>query len=101
MDLKEIGELNTEQFLHEAFDARCRKKLIRAARLRRNVYLILSLVGFLCIFVAGFSELLTLSILSLFLATLSLVVMTKYETQLFFLTIIAERENAQGVKRET
>ena len=92
MNLKEIGELNTERFLHKAFDARYRKKLIRAARLRRNVYLILFLAGFLCIFVAGLSGLLTLSILSLFLATLSLVVMTKYETQLFFLKVIAEKE---------
>ena len=33
-----------------------------------------------------------MSILSLFLATLSLVVMTKYDTRLFFLRIIKLRE---------
>lgn len=92
MDLKDIGELNTERFLHEAFDVRYRKKLIRAARLRRNVYLVLFLIGFICIFLAGLSGFLILSILSLFLATLSLVVVSKYDTQLFFLKIIAEKE---------
>lgn len=92
MDLKEIGELNTERFLMEAFDAKFRKKLIRAARLRRNVYLALFLIGFACIFIAGLSGLKTLSFLSLGLATLSLVVMTKYDTQLFFLKIIAKNE---------
>ncbi len=92
MNLKELGELNTERFLHDAFDTECRKTLVRAARLRRNTYLALFLVGFVCIFIAGFSGLLTLSILSLFLATLSLVVMTKYDTQLFFLKIIEEKE---------
>lgn len=94
MDLKDIGELNTERFLTEAFDAACRKKLILAARLRRNVYLALFLTGFACIFVAGLSGQLLLSILSMGLATLSLVVMTKYDTQLFFLKIIVEKEHA-------
>ena len=92
MNLKKLGELNTERFLHEAFDAECRKKLVRAARLRRNIYLILFLVGFACIFIAGFSGWMLLSILSLFLATLSLVVMTKYDTQLFFLKVIEEKK---------
>lgn len=92
MNLKDIGELNTERFLNEAFDAGCRKKLIRAARLRRNVYLGLFLVGFLCIFIAGLSDRLLLSFLSFGLSTLSLVVMSKYDTQLFFLKVIAEKE---------
>lgn len=92
MDLRNLGELNTERFLHEAFDATCRKRLIRAARLRRNVYLALFLAGFACIFIAGLSGLPLLCILSLFLATLSLVVMTKYDTQLLFLKIIGKKE---------
>lgn len=92
MNLREIGELNNERFLREAFDATCRKKLIRSARLRRNVYLILFFVGFFCIFIAGFSGRVLLSVLSLFLSTLSLVVMTKYDTQLFFLKMIEEEE---------
>ena len=92
MDLKNFGELNTERFLREAFDATCRKKLIRSARLRRNVYLTLFLVGFFCVFIAGLSGFPLLCILSLFLATLSLVVMTKYDTQIFFLKILAKKE---------
>lgn len=94
MNLNEIGELNTERFLSEAFDASFRKVLIRAARFRRNVYLVLFLIGFACIFIAGLSGRLLLSILSMGLATLSLVVMTKYDTQIFFLKIIAEKEDA-------
>jgi uncharacterized membrane protein YjjP (DUF1212 family) len=93
MNLKEFGELNNDQFLREAFESQSQKKLIRSARLRRNVYLVLFLIGFCCIFVAGFIGLLQLSILSLFLAILSLVVMTKYDTQVFFLKLIKERES--------
>jgi uncharacterized membrane protein YjjP (DUF1212 family) len=96
MNLKELGELNNERFLREAFDAQCQKKLIRAAQLRRNTYLALFFLGFFCIFLTGFAGLMLLSTLSLFLATLSLVVMTKYDTQIFFLTIIAEKEKSAG-----
>jgi hypothetical protein len=92
MGLKDFGELNTERFLREAFDPHCQKKLIRAARVRRNVYLVLFLLGFFCIFFAGFMSFFLLSTLSLFLALLSLVVMSKYETQLFFLKGIAGKE---------
>ena len=94
MNLKELGDLNNERFLREAFDAKFRNKLIRSARLRRNVYLVLSLAGFFCIFIAGFSGWLLLTVLSLFLSPLSLVVMTKYDTQVFFLKVIAEKEGA-------
>jgi hypothetical protein len=94
MDFKDFGELNTERFLHEAFDTHCQKKLIRAARTRRNVYLIFFIIGFFCIFIAGFMSFFLLSTLSLFLALLSLVVMSKYETQLFFLKAIAEKEQS-------
>ena len=94
MDLREFGELNNKRFLHEAFDTTLRKKLLRSAQLWRNVYLVLCIVGFLCIFIAGFSGWFLLSILSLFLSTLSLVVMTKYDTQVFFLKVIAEKEGS-------
>lgn len=92
MGLKEFGDLNNERFLREAFDEHCRGKLVRAATLRRNVYLVLFAIGIACIFVAGFLGMTTLSILSLFLATLSLVVVSKYDTQLFFLKIISQKE---------
>jgi len=93
MNLKEPGDLNNERFLHEAFDAKLRKKLIHAARLRRNVYLALFFIGFFCVFIAGFSGWALLSCLSLFLAMLSLIVMVKYDTQMFFLKIIEKKEN--------
>lgn len=92
MDLKELGGFNSDRFLREAFDVAARKKLIRSTRLRRNTYLSLFLIGFFCIFVAGFLGLLLLSILSLFLGTLSLVVMSKYDTQLFFLKILEKKD---------
>ena len=94
MTLKDF-KLNNEHYLHQAFDPQLRKKLVRAARFRRNVYLMLFFVGILCIFVAGFSGWAVLSVLSLFLATLSLVVVTKYDTQVFFLKIIAQKENSE------
>lgn len=95
MSLNLFEDLNNERFLREAFDAKCRKKLIQSARLRRNTYLGLFLTGFVCIFMAGLSGLLVLSILSLFLSTLALVVMTKYDTQLLFLKMLQEKEEGR------
>ncbi len=89
MKLKELG-MNSEHFLRKAFDPQIRKKLIRAAYFRRNVYLVLFFIGILCIFVAGFSGWVLLSVLSLFLAMLSLVIVAKYDTQVDFLNIIEE-----------
>ena len=90
MTLKEL-KLNNEHYLHQAFDPQLHEKLVCGARLRRNVYLALFFVGIFCIFIAGFSGWPVLSVLSLFLATLSLVVVTKYDTQVFFLKIIAKK----------
>jgi len=92
MDLKESGGLNTERFLRKAFDPQCREKLIRASLLRRNIYLTLFLTAFISIFVTALSGAPLLSVLSLGLSSLALVVMTKYDTQLFFLKIISRKE---------
>lgn len=92
MKLPKLQDLNNEVFLNEAFDAKCHDELEKAALLRRNIYLWFSITGFVCIFIAALSGQFMMSILSLFLATLSLVVMTKYDTQLFFLRIIKLRE---------
>ena len=92
MNLKDIGNLNSARFLKEAFDEVHQQKLINSAMLRRNVYLVLFIIGIICIFIAGFAGMVLLSVLSLFLATLSLVVMTKYDTQIFFLKIIQKRD---------
>lgn len=96
MSFKDLGDLNNKHFLRGAFDKKTREKLLRFARFRRNVYLALFIIGFICIFITGFSDRLPLSIMSLFLATLSLVVMTKYDTQVFFLNIISEKDVVQN-----
>ncbi len=100
MKLPRPEELNSERFLNEAFDAKHNAVLTKEARLRRNVYLALFLVGFLCIFVTAGYHRMTLCILSLFLSTVSLVVMSKYDTQLFFLRILRLREEANKAQDE-
>ncbi len=92
INLKNVGHINSEKFLREAFDKTCHVRLLRAALIRRNICLVLFIIGIISIFIAGFSNRATLTILSLFLATLALVVMTKYDTQLFFLRIIVKKE---------
>jgi len=91
MKLPKLEDLNNERFLEEAFSPEANEQWIRAVRLRRNVYLWFFLTGIACIFITAFTHQLHMSILSLFLATLSLVVMTKYDTQLFFLCILRKR----------
>jgi len=88
-----LKELNNTRFLEEAFDERHNRRLAKAARFRRNIYLALFFAGFACILATAFTDRMELSILALFLATLSLVVVTKYDTQLFFLRIIKLRGN--------
>lgn len=88
-----IEEPNNDRFLNEAFDPECNQKLARKARTRRNIYLWLFLTAIACIFITALTAQKTLCILSLFLATISLVVMTKYDTQLFFLEILRLRKD--------
>ena len=92
MKLPRLEDLNNERFLEEAFNKKTNAKWERAALLRRNIYLSLFLTGIGCIFITAFTRQLLMSILSLFLATLSLVVMTKYETQLHFLRMLKSRD---------
>ncbi|MBN2163711.1 MAG: hypothetical protein JXR25_07560 [Pontiellaceae bacterium] len=95
MKLPKLQDLNNERFLNEAFSPEKNTQWIRATRLRRNVYLVLFLTGIACIFVTAFAQRYLLMVLSLFLAVLSLVVMTKYDTQLYFLTKLKLREPEQ------
>ena len=95
-----LEDMNSERFLKEAFDPVTNGKLIRAARLRRNIYLWLFLTGVACIFITAFTLQLHMSILSLFLATLSLVVMTKYDTQFHFLSEIKHRNELLAEEEE-
>jgi len=91
MKLPKLEDLNNERFLQEAFDPETNEKLIRSVRIRRNIYIWLFLTGIACIFITAFTHEMYMSIMALFLATLSLVVMTKYDTQLHFLTRIKLR----------
>ena len=92
MRLPRLEQLNSERFLDEAFDAEHHDRWERDALLRRNVYLWFFITGIACIFITALTNQFLLSILSLFLATLSLVVMTKYDTQLYFLRILKLRD---------
>jgi hypothetical protein len=91
MKLPRLEDQNNARFLEEAFNEDTNAKWERAVLLRRNVYLWLFLTGIACIFITAFTRQLLMSVLSLFLATLSLVVMTKYDTQLTFLRILKLR----------
>ncbi len=93
MKLPKLEDMNNERFLEEAFNEETNAQWERAALLRRNVYLMLFLTGIACIFITAFTRQLLMSVLSLFLATLSLVVMTKYDTQLFFLRMLKIRDS--------
>jgi hypothetical protein len=93
MKLPRLEDLNNERFLEEAFDKETNARWERAVLLRRNVYLWLFLTGIACIFITAFTRQLLMSVLSLFLATLSLVVMTKYDTQLHFLRMLRPRDS--------
>jgi|GEM_PF-6646950 len=91
MKLPRHEEMNSERFLNEAFEAEHHEKLEKGTRLRRNVYLWFFLTGIACIFITALTGQALLCILALFLSTLSLVIMTKYDTQLFFLKILRLR----------
>jgi hypothetical protein len=91
MKLPKLEDINNEAFLNNAFDKAHNEKLISAARLRRNVHLGFAVTGFVCVVITAFTRQFHMSVLSLFLGTLSLVVMTKYDTQLFFLKVLQLR----------
>ena len=96
MKLPKLEDMNSERFLHDAFDENLRGQWIQNARTRRNVYLGLFIVGMLCVFYTAITHWMTLCILSLFLATVSLVIMSKYDTQLRFLNILQLRDDQQN-----
>ena len=94
MALKDF-KLNNKHYLHQAFDPHHREKLVRTARLRRTIYLVICFIGVACVFTAGALKMPTLCCLSLLLSTLSIVVVTKYDTQLFFLKVIETNEQSR------
>lgn len=96
MNWKKKFIINTDRFLREAFDSEFQQKLIRSARLRRNVYLWVFLIGTVSMFIAALTNHAVLSFLLAGLSALSLVIMTKYDTQLFFLRLIKDKKDKLG-----
>jgi Ca2+/Na+ antiporter len=96
MKLPRLEEMNSERFLHEAFDKGMRVQWQKIILIRRNVYLWLFIIAMLCVLYTAIVNRMTLCILSLFLATISLVVMTKYDTQLRFLKILKLRDEQKN-----
>jgi hypothetical protein len=81
-----LQDMNNERFLKEAFDPEANARWTRAVRFRRNVYLSLFLTGMVCLLITAITHQAHMSLLSLLLATCSLVITSKYDTQLQFLT---------------
>ncbi|MDZ8118101.1 hypothetical protein [Pontiella agarivorans] len=96
MNLPKLEKFDSERFMHEAFDKTMRARWKKRISIRRNVYLCLFLIGMLCMLYTALIARTTLCILSLALAIISLVVMTKYETQLHFLKILQTREKQKN-----
>ena len=96
MKLPRLEETNSARFLNEAFDPVHHARWERGVRLRRNIYLWFFLTGIACIFITALTRQYLLCTLSLFLATLSLVIMTKYDTQLYFLNILRLRQGQKS-----
>ena len=86
-----LSDLNNDQFLKDAFDAKCNEQLIKAARLRRNIYFALFVASVVCICITTLINALLLSALTVGLAALSLVLMSKYSTQVLFLRTLKLR----------
>jgi hypothetical protein len=93
-------KLNNDKYMHQAFDPHHREKLVRTARRRRSLYMILCFIGVGCVAIAGLVEMPTVCCLSLLLSTLAIVVVTKYDTQLLFLDVIEKREQAEDAGDE-
>lgn len=92
MKMPKLEDLNSERFLNEAFDHEMRSRCTKSAIIRRNIYMGLFAAGMVCTLYTAVVHWTTLCILSLFLATIALVVMTKYDTQIHFLKILQARE---------
>ena len=66
--------------------------LIRSTLIQRNIFLCFFIICFLSILACALLGLSTLTVVALFLTTISLVITTKYNTHLLFLRII-QRQN--------
>ena len=107
MNIKDFGNMDSDQFIDDALHSGHIEQLIRGARIRRNIYLLMFIISFFSIVVCAVISLPTFAVVALFLTTLSLVIITKYDIHLLFLRIIhkqqlgkAERE-AQETAQES
>jgi hypothetical protein len=96
MKLPRLEEMNSERFLTEALNKDKREQWCKSTLIRRNVYLWLFIVGMLCVLYTAIVNRMTLCILSICLAILSLVIMTKYDTQLCFLKVLKHRDEQKN-----
>ena len=92
MRIKGLEDLTSDNLIEEALRSENIEKLIRGARIRRNIYLWLFCISFFCILVGALTSLPTFAVVALFLTTLSLVVITKYDVHLVFLRIIHKQQ---------
>lgn len=97
MKIPKIGKHNRETLIEETYDPKRTDALILGTYIRRNIYLGLFVTGFICTLITALMNRMTLCILSLFLATISLVVMTKYDTYHFFLKILKETHEHKDI----
>lgn len=96
MNVPKLEDINSKRFLDEAFEPEHHEKWLRGAKLRRNVYLWFFLTGIACIFITAYTHQHVLGILSLLLSTASLIVMTKYDTQVHFLKTLRLRGDGEA-----
>jgi uncharacterized membrane protein YjjP (DUF1212 family) len=95
-----LENLDSDRNIDDAMHSDNIEKLIRGARLRRNIYLCLFFISFLSILLCALISLPTFAIVALFLTTLSLVIITKYDIHLLFLRIIHKQQLTKAENQE-
>ncbi|MCF7849488.1 MAG: hypothetical protein K9M45_11615 [Kiritimatiellales bacterium] len=98
--MKAWKNLSSDRLIEKAFHTDNLGKLIQAAQIRRNIYLGLFCISFLSILVCALTNRPHVAIVALFLTTLSLVVVTKYDIHLMFLRIIRNQQ-AKKLEQDT
>jgi len=92
MSFPRFEHLNSEQYMNKAFDPEFHDQLEKSARIQRNLFLGLFATGCTGIVMAALTHQFSLSILAASLSVISLVVTTKYKTQLLFLRTINRQQ---------
>ncbi|HEY5653681.1 MAG TPA: hypothetical protein VIR63_04855 [Pontiella sp.] len=95
MKILKAGKRYEERLEREAFQEEHNHRWKKGTRRRRNAWIGLFAAGFISIIGTALTNHLILSMLALFFTALSLVIMTKYDTQLFFLKILTPTDRKQ------